>query len=103
MILSVPFCPYHFVPYHFVLEPFPLLHTCISFLHNSSLQKTPFITANRLIRCPGWMPGAVTPSAPPFVRHCDYGRLSINNIRRLAFFVKCIHANIVMLLRDSTT
>ena len=21
MILSVPFCPYHFVPYHFVLEP----------------------------------------------------------------------------------
>ena len=20
-ILSVPFCPYHFVPYHFVLEP----------------------------------------------------------------------------------
>ena len=20
MILSVPFCPYHFVPYHFVLE-----------------------------------------------------------------------------------
>jgi len=22
MILSVPFCPYHFVPYHFVLEPY---------------------------------------------------------------------------------
>jgi len=22
MILSVPFCPYHFVPNHFVLEPF---------------------------------------------------------------------------------
>src|SRR6218665_1315654 len=22
-ILSVPFCPYHFVPYHFVLEPEP--------------------------------------------------------------------------------
>src|SRR6218665_1672860 len=21
MILSVPFCPYHFAPYHFVLEP----------------------------------------------------------------------------------
>jgi len=21
MILSVPFCPYHFVPYHYVLEP----------------------------------------------------------------------------------
>ena len=21
-ILSVPFCPYHFVPYHFDLEPF---------------------------------------------------------------------------------
>ena len=21
MILSVPFCPYHFVRYHFVLEP----------------------------------------------------------------------------------
>jgi len=25
-ILSVPFCPYHFVPYHFVLEPFQLVH-----------------------------------------------------------------------------
>ena len=23
-ILSVPFCPYHFVPYHFVLEPYIL-------------------------------------------------------------------------------
>src|SRR6218665_1245225 len=25
MILSVPFCPYHFVPYHFVLEPFSVV------------------------------------------------------------------------------
>src|SRR6218665_2062890 len=25
MILSVPFCPYHFVPYHFVIEPFYML------------------------------------------------------------------------------
>src|SRR6218665_1021986 len=28
MILSVPFCSYHFVPYHFVLEP--LTATCIN-------------------------------------------------------------------------
>src|SRR6218665_3967676 len=64
------------LPLKIVFAPlFPLLHTSISFLHNSSLQRTPFITANRQIRCPGWMPGAVTPSAPPFARHCDYGRL----------------------------
>ena len=25
-ILSVPFCPYHFVPYHFVLEPYKYLY-----------------------------------------------------------------------------
>src|SRR6218665_2417901 len=24
-ILSVPFCPYHFVPYHFVLEPYGVM------------------------------------------------------------------------------
>src|SRR6218665_1948709 len=27
MILSVPFCPYHFVPYQFVLEPFEEVKT----------------------------------------------------------------------------
>src|SRR6218665_2092070 len=38
-ILSVPFCPYHFVPYHFVLEPSEALPTTAQILYGSFAQR----------------------------------------------------------------
>ena len=38
-ILSVPFCPYHFVPYHFVLEPLIYVDTTAKVLSKLGLVK----------------------------------------------------------------
>jgi len=66
---------------------FLLLHTSISFLHNSSLQKMSFITANCLIGC--YMPGPSHPPHPPPLHATSWPSFSRNKhiVHHLLHFI----------------